>query len=73
MYITVAYTVLPYVCLELTPGWVVDVGMPHLLIAVQLLACLENALLALWGSSSGIEQLGSCVKMESCSSHTGTI
>ena len=44
--------------LKLTPGWVVDVGMPHLLIAVQLLACLEYTLLAIWGSGSGFENLG---------------
>jgi len=45
-------------CFELTPGWVVDVGMPHLLIAVQLLTCLEDTLLAIWGSDSVFESLG---------------
>ena len=44
-------------CLEFTPGWMVDIGVPHLLIAVQLLACLEDTLLGIWGSGSGIENL----------------
>ena len=44
-------------CLEFTPGWVVDVGVPHLLIGVQLLVCLEDTLLAIWGSGSGFENL----------------
>ena len=44
-------------CLEFTPGWVVDVGVPHLLIGVQLLACLKDSLLAIWGSGSGFENL----------------
>ena len=45
-------------CLEFTPGWMIDVGVPHLLIAVQLLACLEDTLLVIWGSDSGFENLG---------------
>ena len=31
--------------------------MPHLLIGVQLLACLEDTLLVIWGSGSGFENL----------------
>ena len=51
----IPYTAFPYFCLELIPRRLVDTFMPHLLITVQLLGCLEDALLAVWGSVSGIE------------------
>ena len=48
----IGYVAFPHLCLQFTPGWLVDAGMPHLLIAVKLLACPEDALKAVLGSVS---------------------
>ena len=40
----------PYFCFEFTPGGLVDTVVPHFLVLVHLIECLENALRAIGGS-----------------------
>ena len=49
------YAAFSYFCIQLTPRRLVDTVVPHLLINVYFLGCLEDTLLAVWGSVSGIE------------------
>ena len=47
-----------YFGLEFTPGGLVDVGVPHLLIGIQLLLRPEDTLQGIWDSSVHAEKLG---------------
>ena len=58
-----------YFCLEFIPGGLVDVGMPHLLIAVQLLAFTEGALQIVHVNDASVQQLER-VRTKSFSSQT---
>ena len=43
---------------EFSPGGLVDTGVPHLLITVQLIACLEYTFQTVWHNDICVDQLG---------------